>query len=129
MLYALRTTFRLPSGDPEADGMGRSDRLLEWLDTSLPTRATLGGDVAARQWLGNRYTEPEVVFELVTHYRNVFAATADRLRIAQVVAELPPEFQPPAGVDVTVDYSVMRVYGEAEMLNIADPTKKTTHPC
>jgi hypothetical protein len=122
MLYELRTRFVLPGSDP-ATALGRADRYLEWLCETLPVTATMG--VAPPKWLGNRYTEPGVNFELVTHYRNIFAATADRLRIAKAWGGRPSAFQVP---DFTIGFEVMRVYGDAELLNIADPTKKSTHP-
>ncbi|MDT7788459.1 MAG: hypothetical protein QOF58_6878 [Pseudonocardiales bacterium] len=121
MLYELRTRFLLPGPETE---LGRADRYLEWLSETLPVTATLGADVAPPKWLGNRYTEPTVTFELVTHYRNIFAATADRLRIARAWGGRPEPFQ----ADFTIAFEVLRVYGETELLNIADPTKKMTHP-
>jgi hypothetical protein len=128
MLYALRTTLAVASGLPEhAGGIGRSDRILQWLYDNLPTRATLGVDVALPQWLGNRYTETGVVFELISYYRNVFAATADRLRIADVVAHLPGGIQPNG--PLVAQFEIRRVYAEAELLNLGDPTKKISHPC
>jgi hypothetical protein len=134
--YALRTTFSLESGLPENAGeVGRADRILEWLYENLPAGATLGTDAAwPPQWQGNRYTEPDIVFELITYYRNVFAATADRLRILDAVRGMPAELLPPSLRPVTnkdewLSFDVRRVYGEAELLNLGDPTKKTSHPC
>jgi hypothetical protein len=136
VLYALRTTFELNSGLPENAGeVGRADRILEWLYENLPASATLGTDTAwPPQWQGNRYTEPDVVFELITYYHNVFAATADRLRILGAVKTMPPALLPPAlqsdaRKDAWLSFDVRRVYGEAELLNLGDPTKKTSHPC
>lgn len=123
MRYELRTRFSLPNTDATAGTMGQADELLEWLDDSLSAGATLGVDIAPRQWLGNRYTELDVVFELVTRYRNVFAATADQRRIQDVVDKRPALLPEPE-----VSYEVLRVYGDTEMLNVADPTKKMTHP-
>jgi len=134
--YALRTTFSLESGRPENAGeVGRADRILDWLYENLPSRATLGTDAAwPPLWQGNRYTEPGVVFELITYYRNVFAATADRLRILAAVRAMPDQLlpldlRPPDGRDSWLRFEVRRVYNEAELLNLGEPTKKTSHPC
>jgi hypothetical protein len=134
--YALRTTFELQSGRPENAGeVGRADRILEWLYENLPASATLGTDAAwPPQWQGNRYTEPVVLFDLITYYRNVFAATADRFRILAAVRAMPAELLPldlrPADDrDSWLRFEVRRVYGLAELLNLGDPTKKTSHPC
>ena len=81
MLYELRTRFSIPSAD--GGNMGRADRMLEWLNASLATSATMGADVAPPRWLGNRYTEALVTFELATYYRTAFAAKADQLRILE----------------------------------------------
>jgi hypothetical protein len=130
MLYAMRTTLRFASGQPEvAGGVGRADRILQWLYEELPVKATLGVDVALPVWQGNRYTEQAVIFDLVTYYRDAFAATADRLRIAAAVTEMPPQLQPVPGKKLTPRFEIRRVYGEAELLNLGDPTKKTSHPC
>ena len=76
MRYEMRTTWELPTAEPTVEeGMGHADRLLQWLYETLPTKATLGGDLAQPRWLGNRATEPDiVVFQLVTQYRDVFGA-------------------------------------------------------
>lgn len=125
MRYELRTRFTLPSGSPLNPGeIGRADRLLRWLYETLPTKATVGGDVALPRWLGNRYTETDIVFELVTQYRDVFALTADRLRIVEAMIERPPALQEPG-----VSFEVMRQYGDPELVDLADPSKKLSHPC
>ena len=130
MLYALRTRFDLAPGSAEtADGTGRADRFLQWLYEELPTRATLGDDVVPPEWLGNRYTEPEVIFELVSYYRDAFSATADRLRIAAAAEQLPEALRPDPAAAPVPRFVLRRVYGAAELLNLGDPTKKTTHPC
>jgi hypothetical protein len=126
MRYALRTTLEFASGDP-SDDIGRADTILQWLYEELPTKATLGTDVAAPQWSGNRYREDRVIFELFTQYQNVYAATADRQRIASAVAGMPNLLPDEGGI--VPSFQVMRVYGERELLNLEDPTKKTTHPC
>lgn len=123
MLYELRTRFSIPNAD--VNNMGRADRMLEWLNASLSTGATMGADVAPPRWLGNRYTDEPVTFELATYYRNVFAATADQLRILEIWNGRPAAFA--EGSEPQSE--VMRVYGDAELANIADPTKKTSHPC
>jgi hypothetical protein len=130
MLYAMRTTLGFASSQPEvAGGVGRADRILRWLYEELPARATLGVDVALPQWQGNRYTEQQVVFDLVTYYRDAFAATADRLRIAAALAAMPPQLQPDPDRKLAPSFEIRRVYEEAELLNVGDPTKKTSHPC
>lgn len=132
MQYQLRTTFQFRAGSPIVpEEIGRADSLLRWLYETLPVRANLGADVAIPQWLGNRYTEPVVVFELITHYRDVFALTADQLRISKAMADMKKRFDwlttPEA--DFGTGFVVRRVYGDAELVDVADPTKKLSHPC
>jgi hypothetical protein len=91
MLYQLRTTFTLPSGDPtKEDDAGRADRVLRWLYEYLPTKATLGSGVALPEWVGNRYTENNVELQLLTRYRDVFAVAADKLRIEDALTDPMP---------------------------------------
>jgi hypothetical protein len=130
MRYEMRTTWQLPTAEPtDEDGMGHADRLLQWLYETLPTKATLGGDLATPRWLGNRSTEPEVIFQLVTQYRDVFGATADRLRIESALERLPRRLTGSMPEPLQVSFEVMRVYGDAELVDLADPSKKASHPC
>ena len=128
MLYQLRTTFTLPSGDPtKEDDAGRADRVLRWLYEYLPTKATLGSGVALPEWVGNRYTEPDVELQLLTRYRDVFAVAADRLRID---AAMKPRL--PVGISTvkpSISFEVFRIYGAAELVDASDPSKKLSHPC
>ena len=117
MRYALRTTFALTQGQHD-----EADSFLRWLYESLPAAATMGCEVAAPQWLGNRYPEPRAVFEVVTQYPNVYAATADRLRIARAVTNNPYQVVKPT-------FEVLRVYGEAELGRSGAPTRPHTYPC
>jgi hypothetical protein len=121
MRYELRTTLDISADEFVADDpINSSDRLLRWLYEYLPTKATLGADLATPRWVGSRYNEPDVRFEVVSWYRDVFAATADRLRIEEAVRTLPP------GVRELVEqahFALLRVYGDAELVNWADPTK------
>ncbi len=126
MRYELRTTFRLADrGVLSPDTIGDADRLLRWLYESLPTRVTMGCDVSRPQWRGNRYSEPDVEFQLVTRYRNAFEATADRLRIEHAMAAQPPAGKVPGAV---CQFDLLVVYGEDDLVWAADPIKKITHP-
>jgi hypothetical protein len=130
MRYEMRTTWRLEPAQPtDVDGMGHADRLLQWLYETLPTKATLGGYLATPRWLGNRATEPKVEFQLVTQYRDVFGATADRLRIESALQPLLREMNEAELDALSVCFEVMRVYGDAELVDSPDPTKKISHPC
>ena len=125
MLYALRTTFTLGIGAPETAEVGRSDRFLSWLLDTLPARASMGADVAVPHWFSNRYDEDFVIFELVTYYRNVFAAAADQLRIQKALDPLPPFVDSDDPVKAGgPEFKILRVLGEG----IEPPTKKTPHP-
>ena len=121
MRYELRTRFTVDVDQLVlASVINSSDKLLRWLYEYLPTKATLGSDLARPRWLGGRYNERPVTFELVTTYRDVFAATADRLRIADAVAAVPPD------VDLALEpltFELLRVFGDAELVDWADPTK------
>ena len=103
----------------------RADRLLRELFETLPTQATLGSDVATPAWYGNRYNEPDIVLQIATRYRNVFGLTADRFRIEDA---LEP-FLTSRSDWLTVGYDVLRVYGDAELVDPVDPSKKASHPC
>lgn len=127
MLYVLRTTFTMPD---DADDLGESDKFLRWLYDTLPTKATMGGDVAVPRWMGNRYTERAVIFTVETQYRNVFAAAADRLRIEAALAAANQALDAPAARPYPDPvFTVMRIYEDAELLRIGDPKKPYTHPC
>jgi hypothetical protein len=129
MRYELRTTVRFESGDPRVKSqVGRADRVLQWLYEYLPTKATMGCDIAAPRWVGNRYTESGVMLQVMTEYRDVFAAVADRLRIEQALAD--PDVPPPSVSDIRLDVSfeVLRLYRGSELVDTADSTKKITHP-
>lgn len=125
MRYELRTTLSMPGGSPLVlEEIRRADRLLRELFESLPTEATLGADVATPAWYGNRYNEPDIVLQIATRYRNVFGLTADRFRIEDA---LKPVLDTRDWLKVR--YDVLRVYGDAELVDPADPSKKASHPC
>jgi hypothetical protein len=121
MRYELRTRFTVDI-DKLVDGevINTSDKLLRWLYEYLPTKATLGSDLARPRWLGGRYNDRPVTFELVTSYRDVFAATADRLRITEAVNTMPITVRPAVKGH---RFQVLRVFGDAELVDWADPTK------
>lgn len=129
MLFVLRTTFERPVQAV----VGDSDEFLRWLYDTLPTKATMGCDVAVPRWLGNRYPDDKVVvFQIETQYRNEFAAAADQLRIEAAVAEYVPPHPPPhvPAFVLKKPFELMRIYGDAELNGVGDPTKATaTHPC
>jgi hypothetical protein len=128
MRYELRTTFTLPNGLPTApNDIGRGDRVLHWLYEYLPTQATMGCDLAPPRWSGNRYTEPDVILHVVTQYRDVFALTEDRLRLENALSGTPPAVVRSPMPAFT--FEVSRVYGDAELVDAPDPTKKISHPC
>ena len=128
MRYELRTTFHLANALPsDPNGIGRADRVLHWLYEYLPTRATMGSDLAPPQWSGNRYTEPNVILHVVTQYRDVFALTEDRLRIEQALGETAAEAA--LSVMSSFEFEVSRIYGDAELVDTPDPSKKASHPC
>jgi hypothetical protein len=127
MRYELRTTVTFASGNPRNKReVGRADRVLQWLYEYLPTKATMGCDLAAPRWVGNRYTESDVMLQVMTEYRDVFAATADRLRIEQALAVDPPPSV--SDIRLNVSFEVFRLYRGPELVDTADSTKKITHP-
>ena len=127
MRYELRTTFQVAMGVlTPGSAVDPPDKVVRWLYEYLPTKATLGSDLARPRWLGTRYNEEPVTFELITCYRNVFAATADRLRIADAVRKLPTSI---AAAVTSVDFTIRRIFGDADLVDWADPTKpKITWP-
>jgi len=128
MRYELRTTFTLANGLPtDPDAIGRADRVLHWLYEYLPTQATMGCDLAPPRWSGNRYTEPNVVLHVVTQYRDVFALTEDRLRLERALSGTRPDVVRSARLGF--EFEVSRVYGDAELVDDPEPTKKASHPC
>jgi hypothetical protein len=121
MRYELRTRFTVDTAElVKGDVINTSDKLLRWLYEYLPTRATLGADLARPRWLGGRYNERPVTFELVTSYRDVFAATADQLRIVEAVRTMPRPVRPAVK---DLEFRVLRIFGDAELVDWADPTK------
>ena len=126
MRFELRTTLSMPGGSPLVlEEIRRADRLLRELFESLPTKATLGADVARAAWYGNRYNEPNIVLQIATRYRNVFGLTADRFRIEDALEPVLATRRD----WLSVNYDVLRVYGDAELVDPADPSKKASHPC
>jgi hypothetical protein len=120
MRYELRTTFAISSdGFGQADAVDTPDKVVRWLYEYLPTKATLGSDVARPRWVGSRYSEEPVFFQLLTHYRDVFAATADGLRIAEAMRNVPASVK----AVTSVEFHVLRVFGDRELVDWADPTK------
>jgi hypothetical protein len=105
MRYELRTTFTVDfSGEVSGSGgaIDNSDRLLRWLYEYLPTKATLGSDLVVPRWVGSRYNDDPTTLQVITWYR----AVRDPLR-----------------------FEVFRVFGEAELVDWADPTKpRITYP-
>jgi hypothetical protein len=99
MRYELRTTLPIDTNLLRVP-IDTTDKLLRWLYEFLPVR--------------------------VTEYRNVFAATADRLRIDAAVPALPPVVRAPLGAP---EFEVLRVLGDAELVDWSDPTKiRITYP-
>jgi hypothetical protein len=126
MLYELRTTFTMKSGSPVILAeVRRADRLLRELYEGLPKQATMGADVGRPSWYGNRYNEPKILLEVATRYRNVFGLTADRFRIENALKPVLAA----RSTWLSVVYAVLRVYGDAELVDPADPSKKASHPC
>jgi hypothetical protein len=130
MRYELRTTFTVGFSEAVSGSGGaidNPDRLLRWLYEYLPTKATLGSDLVLPRWVGSRYNDDPTMLQVITWYRDVFAATADRLRIVDAVAEAPDAVR--AAVGDSLRFEVFRVFGEAELVDWADPTKpKITWP-
>jgi len=121
MRYELRTRFTVVTTVlVKGDVINTSDKLLRWLYEYLPTKATLGSDLARPRWLGGRYNERPMTFELVTCYRDVFAATADRVRITEAAAAFPDDVRPALK---PLRFELLRVFGDAELVDWADPTK------
>ena len=134
MQYELRTTFTMDNGNALVPGeIGRADRLLRQLCQDLPVKARMGDGRTPLQWSGNRYVEPNIVLEVATRYRTVFGLTADRFRIEKAVEEILSEQDRASGKPrnfvESVEYRVLRVYGQAELEEPDNPTKKLSHPC
>ena len=120
MRYELRTRFTVSAGGfGVADAIDTPDKVVRWLYEYLPTKATLGSDIARPRWVGSRYGDEPVFFELLTHYRDVFAATADGLRIAEAMRVVPDSVK----AVTSVEFVVLRVFGDRELVDWADPTK------
>jgi hypothetical protein len=127
MRYEMRTSFKLEKDDPtKADKAGRADRVLRWLHEFVPTVADMGLGPAHGRWVGDRYNETEVTFQLLTEYPDVYAATADRLRIAQALVGKPPATISTA--PVAVSYDLLQLYDDQELGDPASPTKTITRP-
>ena len=72
MRYELRTRFTVDIDQLVlASVINSSDKLLRWLYEYLPRRRP-SIRLARPRWLGGRYNERPVTFELVTSYRDVF---------------------------------------------------------
>lgn len=120
MRYELRTTFTVNHpGFGEEDAVDTPDKIVRWLYEYLPTKATLGSDLTRPRWVGSRYGEEQVFFQLLTHYRDVFAATADGLRIADAMGDVPESVK----AVTSVQFQVVRVFGDKELVDWTDPTK------
>jgi hypothetical protein len=127
MRYEMRTTFTLDLDDPRlADEAGRADRVLRWLYEFLPTVADMGTGPSRGRWVGDRYNETAVTFQLLTEYPDVYAATADRLRIAQKLVSGPPEGVSDGSLGVSFD--LLHLYDDQELGDPADSTKTITRP-
>jgi hypothetical protein len=130
MRYELRTTFTVDFSEEVSRSGGaidNSDRLLRWLYEYLPTKATLGSDLVLPRWVGSRYNDHPTTLQVITWYRDVFAATADRLRIVAAFAEAPDAVR--TAIGESMGFEVFRVFGDAELVDWADPTKpKITWP-
>jgi hypothetical protein len=130
MRYELRTTFDVHfTGGVSSSGgaIDNSDRLLRWLYEYLPTKATLGSDLVLPRWVGSRYNDDPTTFQVITWYRDVFAATADRLRIVAGFDEAPVAVK--TAIGDSLRFEVFRVFGDADLVDWADPTKpKITFP-
>jgi hypothetical protein len=127
MRYELRTTFPITTGALVVRSpVDTTDKLLRWLYEFLPVRAALRSDLGRPTWSATRYQDLNVRLVMVTWYRNVFAATADRLRIDAAVTALPPVVKAAIG---TPEFEVLRVLGDAELVDWSDPTKiRITYP-
>jgi hypothetical protein len=134
MRYEMRTSFTLEPDNPMlAEEAGRADRVLRWLHEYLPTVADMGIGWPRGRWLGDRYNETAVTFHLLTDYADVFAATADRLRIAQALVNGPPEAISTGSLDVS--FELLQLYDDEELGDWADFSKgvftrpqKIAHP-
>lgn len=141
MLYELRTTFRIDADYQVVDdGVDTPAKMVRWLHGYLPTKAAMGSNGAPAQWTGSRLIATadgrdgpaprrvaEVVYQLVTRYDDVFAATADRLRIRAAVEHAGPSAVQQAAAQM--DFEVFRVYDEDELADWQEPTKaKITYP-
>ena len=124
MRYALRTTFTLTEAQHPF-----ADEFLRWLFETLPTAATMGCDVAQPQWIGNRFEEFGAEFEILTQYRNQFAATADRLRIAGFASSSPYFASSNPNRIGPPEFALLRVFSETDLGTSGEPTKKYTYPC
>jgi hypothetical protein len=127
MRYELRTTFTINTGALVVrSAVDTTDKLLRWLYEFLPVTAALRSDLGRPTWSATRYNDPIVRLVMVTWYRNVFAATADRLRIDAAVTDLPSAVRAAIG---TPGFDVLRVLGDAELVDWSDPTKiRITYP-
>jgi hypothetical protein len=129
MRYELRTTFTVGfDGAVSSSGevIDNPDRLLRWMYEYLPTKATLGSDLVLPRWVGSRYNDRPVTFQVVTWYRDVFAATADRIRIEDAVGEAPEAVN---SAIKHLHFDVFRVFSDADLVDWADPTKpRITYP-
>jgi hypothetical protein len=136
MRYEMRTTFTLEQDKPMLlEGAGRADRVLRWLHEYLPTVADMGIGPSRGRWVGHRYEtipdragdERQVNFQLLTEYPDVYAATADKLRIARALVGKPPAAV--STVPLAVSFDLFQLYDDAELGDPADTTKGiVTHP-
>jgi hypothetical protein len=127
MRYEMRTTFTLEQDDLRLpDRAGRADRVLRWLYEYLPTVADMGTGPSRGRWVGDRYNEADVTFHLLTEYPDVYAATADRLRIDQALAVMPPVAISTAPIAVSFD--LLQLFEDQELGDPASPTKTITRP-
>ncbi len=127
MRYELRTTFPIDTNALVVPSpVDTTDKLLRWLYEFMPVRAGLRSDLGRPTWSASRYNDLNVRLVMVTWYRNVFAATADRLRIDAAVPALPAVVRAPIGAP---GFEVLRVLGDAELVDWSDPTKiRVTYP-
>jgi hypothetical protein len=127
MRYEMRTTFTLERDNPMlADEAGRADRVLRWLHEYLPTVADMGIGPSRGRWVGDRYNETAVTFQLLTEYADVYAATADRLRITQGLVGEPPVAV--STVSPAVSFDLLQLYDDQELGDPAEATKAITRP-
>ena len=128
MRYELRTRFTLSSADPmQEDGMGSADRLLQWLYEYTAHE----GNARRPTWRRHDGWATATPSERSSSSwsRSTGMCSPSRrtgLRIEEALGR-------PAGhgwrLPSSVGFEVMRVYGDAELVDLADPTKKATHPC